>query len=70
MLTGFIPLIVEVGLGILAWLLNKNSQDKEMQELFYKFIEKQHEGYLNSAIMRDKAKERLKTIFEKPWVET
>lgn len=69
-MASFIPLVVEVGLGILAWFLNMKKEDREMQELFYKFVDKQHEEYLNSALMREKAKERLKVISEKEWVET
>lgn len=69
-MTAFFPLIVEVALQLLSWILSRNKENKEMQELFYRFIEKQHEGYLNSAIMREKSQARLKAIFEKPWVET
>lgn len=62
--------IITIGLQLLGWFLNKNKEDKEMQELFYKFVEKQHLEYMNSSLMRDKAKIRFREIMEKPFVET
>jgi hypothetical protein len=63
-------MVFTVALQVLGWVLNKNSEDKQMQELFYKFIERQHEEYLNSARMRVNAQNRMKSILEKPFVET
>lgn len=62
--------VLTVAFQIVAWILNSKAEDKEMQELFYQFIEKQHNGYLNSANMRIKAKERMTSIMAKPFTET
>lgn len=63
-------LIITVGLQLVGWILGKNKENKEMQELFYKFVEKQQKEYLNSANMRLNAQARMKAISEKLFEET
>lgn len=62
--------ILTVALNVVTWILSKNKENKEMQELYLKFIERQSAEYLNSAQMRDAAKARLKKILELPFEET
>lgn len=65
-----ISAILPVVLQIVGYFLTKNKDDAAMAELFYKWVEKQQGEYLMSATMRDHAKERFKSISEKPFVET
>lgn len=62
--------LITVGLGIVGWVLDRNRENKQMHELYMRFIDKQQDRYMNSAVMRESAKERLKTILEKPFQET
>lgn len=62
--------IIAVGLQVLGYFLKNNADSEKMQELFYKFVDRQHNEYLNSAKMRVRAQERMKSILEKPFVET
>lgn len=63
-------LLFKVGIELVSWVLDRNRQSKEMHELYMKFIEKQQDRYMNSAAMRESAKERLKLISEKPFQES
>lgn len=62
--------IITVGLQLLGWILGKNAEDKQMMELFYKWVEKIQGLYLKSAHLRDDAKKRLEAIQNKPFVES
>lgn len=62
--------IVTVALQVVSWILGRNADDQAMQELFYKFVEKTHDEYLNSATAKQHADARLKEIMAKPFVET
>lgn len=66
---GIITAILPVVLQIVGYFLTKNKQNTEMQELFYKWVEKIQDDYMMSAEMRDKAKARLQSILEKPLIE-
>jgi len=66
---GIITAILPVILQIVGYFLTKNKQNTEMQELFYKWVEKIQDDYMMSAEMRDKAKARLQSILEKPLIE-
>jgi hypothetical protein len=69
-MTAIISALIPIALQIVGYFLSKNSENKEMAELFFKWVEKQQGEYLMSATMRDHAKERFKSIMEKPFVET
>lgn len=62
--------ILTVGLQVLGWILKKNEMNVEMQKQFYDFIEAQHDTYLNSATMRQKAQDRFIAIANKPFQES
>lgn len=62
--------IVTVGLQVLGYFLKNNADNAKMQELFYKFVDKQHQEYLNSAKMRKAAQDRMAALAAKPFVET
>lgn len=62
--------IITVGLQIVGWILQKNADNVEMQKQFYDFIEEQHENYLNSSAMRQKAQARFLEIANKPFQES
>ena len=62
--------ILTVGLQLLGYILSKNAQDAQMMDLFYKFVEKIQGLYLKSAHLQQDAERRLKSIMEKPFVET
>lgn len=70
MLSSILGLVIPIGLKLLEYFLSKNKDDREMMELFYKFIDKVQSEYLNSAKMRLLAKERMKAIMEKPFEES
>ncbi|TXH08653.1 MAG: hypothetical protein E6R04_10225 [Spirochaetes bacterium] len=62
--------ILTFALQVASYFLGKNADDKEMQELFYKFVERQQAEYLKSQKAREMAQKRLKAIMDKPFVET
>lgn len=61
--------LIPIALEIVGFFLRKNANDEEMAKLFYKWVEKIQDEYLMSAKTRELAKERLKAISEKPFVE-
>ena len=63
-------MIITVALGIVDWVLQRNRDNKEMADLYFKWVERQQKEYLNSKVMRDRAQARLKEINDKPFVET
>ena len=63
-------MIITVALGIVDWVLQRNRDNKEMADLYFKWVERQQKEYLNSKVMRDSAQARLKEINDKPFVET
>lgn len=69
-MTGIIAALIPIGLELIGYFLRKNKEDAKMAEAFYKWVEKIQDEYLMSAQMRDKAKDRLKKIMEKPFVES
>jgi hypothetical protein len=69
-MTAIIAAVIPVTLQLVGYFLTKNKENKEMAEAFYKWVEKIQDEYLMSATMRDKAKERMKKIMEKPFIET
>ena len=69
-MTAIIAAVIPVALQLVGYFLTKNKENKEMAEAFYKWVEKIQDEYLMSATMRDKAKERMKKIMEKPFIET
>lgn len=69
-MTSILTALIPIALEIVGFFLRKNKEDAAMAELFFKWVEKIQDEYLMSAQMRDKAKERLKSISEKPFVES
>lgn len=63
-------LIITVGLQVLSWFFQKNADNKQAMELFYKWVEKIQALYLKSAHLREDAKRRLKEINDAPFVES
>lgn len=61
--------LIPIALEIVGYFLRKNANDEEMAKLFFKWVEKIQDEYLMSAKMRDLAKERMKAISEKPFIE-
>jgi hypothetical protein len=64
-MAAFIPLITQVGLQILTLILGKNIDNKQMMELFYKFVERIQTLYLKSAHLSEDAKKRWALLEEK-----
>ena len=62
--------IITVALTVLGWFIDRNKEDKELQELFFKFVEKVAGDYLNSVKLRDHARKQLEELRNKPWEET
>jgi hypothetical protein len=63
-------MVVSVALGVVDWILQRNRDNKEMADLYFKWVERQQGEYLNSKVMRERAKERIKALMDKPWAET
>ena len=70
MWTAIIGLIVPIGLKVLEYFLDKAKNDKAMMELFYDFVARTNKEYMNSAIMREHAKARMKEILAKDFQES
>jgi hypothetical protein len=68
--TSIIGVVLSLGLRILEAFLLKGKADKEAMELFYKFLEKFSESYLNSKKLRDRARAQLEWLKTNPWKET
>ena len=68
-MTAIITTLIPIAFSILEYFLTRNKENKEMAQLFYKFVEKIQNEYLMSANMRDDAKDRMKKITEKPFIE-
>lgn len=64
-ISGLLPLIFTAA----EWFLKRSLDNREMQDLFYKFVERIQGEYLKSAKLREAAKARLAAIMEKPFVE-
>jgi GTP-sensing pleiotropic transcriptional regulator CodY len=69
-MTGIIAAIIPIALELIGYFLKKNSDNEKMAEAFFQWVEKIQDEYLMSANMRDRAKERMKKITEKPFVES
>lgn len=67
---GIIGALLPAVIQMIGWFLGKASADKEMMELFYKFVEKFATEYLNSVKLMNYAKAGLKELKNKPFVET
>jgi hypothetical protein len=65
-----ISALMPVALELVGYFLRKSANNEEMAKLFFKWIEKIQDEYLMSAKNRDFAKERLKAISEKPFIES
>lgn len=63
-------ILIPVGFKLLEFFLDKAKENKQAMENFYKFVDKIHSEYLNSAKMKVLADERWKKIKEKPFVES
>jgi hypothetical protein len=57
--------ILTVGLQLLGWILGNNAENKQMQELFYKFVERIQSMYLKSAHAQADAKDIWKKMDER-----
>lgn len=66
---GIISAILPLIFTAAEWFLKRSLEKKEMQELFYKFVERIQGEYLKSAKLREGAKARLAAIMEKPFEE-
>lgn len=69
-MTSIIAALIPVALNLIEYFLSKNKEDKEMQALFYRFVEKFAGEYLNSKKLRDHASKQLAELDGKPFQET
>lgn len=67
---GIIGAILPLAIKLLSWFLDKAQADKEMMELFYKFVEKFATEYLNSVKLANWAKAQMEELKNKPFEET
>ena len=69
-MTSIIAAIIPVALKLIEYFLSRNKADKEMQELFFKFVDKFAGEYLNSKKLRDHARKQMAALEGKPFEET
>lgn len=69
-MASFIPLIITVALQVASYLFSKDKDNRELMELFYRWVEKIQGMFLKSAHLREDAQRRWKELMEKPFVET